>query len=73
MRTPGGLLGRYLALNGVAARTAKGAKGVQLSSRGMAFQTFPVTILSCKSWVLGRREGKEKGPHPVAPFLNPQG
>jgi len=33
IRTPGGLLGRHIALNGVAALMARGAKPVQLSSR----------------------------------------
>jgi hypothetical protein len=35
IRTPGGLLGRYIALSGVALRTARGAKAVQLSARQM--------------------------------------
>src|SRR4030042_2365157 len=35
IRTPGGLLGRYIALSRVAPRTAREAKGVQLSSRQM--------------------------------------
>ena len=36
IRTPDGLLGRHIALYGVAALVAGGAKAVQLSSREMA-------------------------------------
>jgi hypothetical protein len=44
IRTRDALIKRYLALNGVAARMARGAKAIQLSSREISLQTPPVTI-----------------------------
>ena len=44
IRTRGALIRRHLALDGVAARMARGAKAIQLSSREISLQTPPVTI-----------------------------
>ena len=44
IRTRDALIKRYLALSGVAARMARGAKAIQLSSREISLQTPPVTI-----------------------------
>ena len=44
IRTRDALIKKYLALSGVAARMARGAKAIQLSSREISLQTPPVTI-----------------------------
>ena len=44
IRTRDALIKRYLALSGVAARMARGAKAIQLSSREISLQTPPVAI-----------------------------
>jgi hypothetical protein len=44
IRSRDALIRRYIALSGVAARMARGAKPVQLSSREISLQTPPVTI-----------------------------
>ena len=44
IRTRDALIKKYLALSGMAARMARGAKAIQLSSREISLQTPPVTI-----------------------------
>ena len=48
IRTLGGLLGRHIALNGVAALVAGGAKAVQLSSRQNSLADVPCDHLGLK-------------------------
>ena len=47
IRTPDGLLGRHIAPYGVAARVARGAKVVQLSSRELAVSKSPIEPNRC--------------------------